>query len=255
MSKIFISYQTISHKEFIQDIKFYLEKYGFDTWTDISEIKHEPMRMSGLEISLAQGLLEADAILYLVPNQERNLTLYQKIREFFDWAIVIISYAAWAQGGKAMEIENPYFWTIIYKKYYKFAYNIDLTQRIGESWQNWEKRVSSEIGAKIISIYLCPDLTIEKNQKVIEESFILISENQLKEDVYSKLVPILKNVETRKPLELTEEAQALKDLFITISRIIIKNIPYILLCIIGLVIFIMGITAKLLFMSYECFFV
>jgi hypothetical protein len=131
MPKIFISYQTISHKEFIQDIKLYLEKYGFDIWTDISEIKHEPMRMSGLEISLAEGLLEADAILYLIPNQDRNSTFYQKIREFFDWAIVIISYAAWDQGGKAMEVENPYFWTIICKKYYKFAYNIDLTQRIG----------------------------------------------------------------------------------------------------------------------------
>jgi hypothetical protein len=117
------------------------------------------------------------------------------------------------------------------------------------------KRVSSEIGSKIISVYLCPDLTIEKNQKVIEESFIVISGNQLKEDVYSKLVPILNNVETRKPLELTEEAQALKDLFITISRTIIKYIPYILLCIIGLIIFIIGITAKLLFMSYKYFFV
>ncbi len=218
MQTVFISYQTIAHQQYIDEIKTALENYGLKVWTDTSEISHEPMRFSGLETSLFKGINESDCILSIMPNFKRKFTFEQKIKEFLDWSAIFLSYACWEEGSKALETENPYIWFILQKKFYKFFYDLDLDQKINESWQDYETRIGKQIGIKIIQIYLISDLTEENI--ICEKNIEIISPNNLLDGLSKNVIPTLLKPSNKKNLEMTKQGKALtKTLKIILSAI------------------------------------
>ena len=159
-----------------------------------------------MEISLFQGLERADALLFLTPPAKRRFTFNQRILEFFDWAVIVVTLAAFEQGGAALEAasQSHYLMHWFHMRYYKYVYGIDMQQSIHESWQSWEKRVSQQLGLEVTTISL--HTASEQPAEASGCSYDIDIEN-LERDLKQCIVPKLLTVPSRRPLEMTQQAK------------------------------------------------
>src|SRR5262245_48927767 len=88
--RIFISYQTRSHRPYLPIVCDVIEQEGLRLWIDQRQTVG-PTRMQGLDWSLFDGLRSADALLLLSPAAPRTLTLVQKLLEAADGIVWMLS--------------------------------------------------------------------------------------------------------------------------------------------------------------------
>ena len=119
MGRVFISYQTRTHREQLPLITESLRESGLDYWLDAD---HEigMLRVQGRELHLVWALQAADVILVLDPEPGRQLTFSQKVLDTADFIVSALSVEGY---GPHTPLFVPYYY---YMRYCKFFYDVDL---------------------------------------------------------------------------------------------------------------------------------
>jgi hypothetical protein len=146
--KIFISYRTREHAEYVELLARALSDHGFVPLFDRQK-NLENYTFGGLDLPVTGGLAlalrdilgAADVAVVLVPSavpqEKRQL---QRFRERLDLVLLALAFEGGTLTGGLL-----YRAVTSWERHW---YEIDTTKRLGENWQAWERRVSESLGCR-----------------------------------------------------------------------------------------------------------
>lgn len=199
-NQVFISYKTRQHGDYVESIADVLEAEGLEVWFDRRR-RVPPWQAYGLDYLIKKGLNQSDSLLFLAPRpDEHRADMVQRLREHVDFALTGLFMSFGLSAG---------FW---YGMWYRvlFGRNIirsplHLLNHSRESWQQWEERVSTELGLGIIRVVVADP---GKNAPAADPSGHTIRVESMREDLLQTVVPILKE-RRRVPPQLKADVRKL----------------------------------------------
>lgn len=200
--KVFISYKTREHQQYVAAIAKALEGAGFSVWLD-AEQSVPNIRSMGLDFSVISGLKQADVMLFLVAQKSYQSLLWQKLLDGMDFVVFILGTK---YGGN--------IWPVIWEvqiRWNNFKHGVNLSKRLDENWQEWEARVANDLGIPIVRACLTPDG--QATSDVIEGTYLLKSQC-FETELWNQVIPELRQKHLgRKRLPITPQAQELVPTF------------------------------------------
>ena len=202
--RIFISYRTREHAEYVEPLARALSSRGFtplfDQQRDLENYRFGDLDLpltGGLAFALRDILGAADAAVVLVPSavphEKRPL---QRFRERLDLFLLALAFEGGTVTGGLL-----YRFVTEWERHW---YEIDTTKRLDENWQAWERRVSELLGVPI-AFAAIPDGNASTGPA---EGAVVLEHARLDEQVETRLVPRLHElVGTRRPLERSPEKE------------------------------------------------
>ncbi len=183
-NQVFLSYKTRQHSEYVESIAEVLEAEGLEVWFDRRR-RVPPWQAYGLDYLIKKGLNQSDSLLFLVPRPDQDRPgMIQRFREQADFAMTGLLMSLGLSAG---------FW---YGVWYRvlFGKNIirlplHLLDHSQESWQQWEERVSTELGLGIIRVVVAGS---SDQAHLADPSGHTIHVESMREDLLRTVVPLLK---------------------------------------------------------------
>jgi hypothetical protein len=202
--KIFISYRTREHAEYVEPLARALSSRGFmplfDRRRNLENYTFGDLDLpltGGLTLALRDILGAADVAVVLVPSAvPHEKSPRQRFRERLDLFLLALAFEGGTLTGGFL-----YRFVAAWEHHW---YEIDTTKRLDENWQAWERRVSESIGVPIAFVAI-PD----GNANIgLAEGAVVLEPARLDEHVETRLVPRLHElVGTRRPLARSPEKE------------------------------------------------
>lgn len=179
LPKVFISYKTREHQQYVTSIGRMLVDDGFPFWLDEDNpVPHH--RIEGLDNALRGGLRAADVLLFLVPRQEYRPTGWRRAKDVLDSILLAFS-TEYGNQPIHLFLESQIIW-------HKLVYGIDTRKRETESWQQWERRNAENFGIPVISVRI---LDATESATNAEDDTCLLRAQYLAEDFALEVKPKL----------------------------------------------------------------
>jgi hypothetical protein len=205
--KIFISYRTYEHAEYVEPLAATLSSSGFTVLLDRQK-NLEDYRFGNLDLPLSGGLAlglrdllrAADVAVVLVSSAARQKSGRQKLKEALDLFLLTLAYE-----GNSF---TPGVLYVFVARWEKHWYEIETTKRLDESWQAWEQRVTHAIRVPVVFVAIPDGLANVAIGEARHDGAVVLEHAHLQEQVKTLLAPRLRDLaRSRTPLERSPEKE------------------------------------------------
>jgi hypothetical protein len=167
--KVFISYRTKDHAQLVPRIAKVLRAEGIEVVYDetLLDERHRQINSmipisSGVNFRLFMELLRCHVALVLISDEPADP--YAFVTRWQDWVDLLTQALAdiSIRGGQGVPLELqsgvlfdlPMIWYLVF-------YDIDIRKQMTESWQEWEVRISGEMGLALHPVRIPHDVLLE----------------------------------------------------------------------------------------------
>jgi hypothetical protein len=205
--KIFISYRTHEHAEYVEPLATALSSSGFTVLLDRQK-NLEDYRFGNLDLPLSGGLAlglrdllrAADVAVVLVSTTGREKSGRQKLKEALDLFLLTLAYE-----GNTLTHGTLYAFVTRWEKHW---YEIETTKRLDESWQAWEQRVTRAIRVPIVFVAIPDGLANVPLAEARHDGAVVLEHAHLQDQVKTLLAPRLRDLaRSRTRLERSPEKE------------------------------------------------